>query len=122
MSETEFDKLIDSTLGEIRELLIVKGKEYRRNNDVFHNFKEGSKRTGLSPEKVLDGFLLKHEISIADMTDDLDKGILPTIDKINEKFLDNIVYLLLKKAMIVDRLKNSKPESKKQFVPEIRLL
>ena len=40
---------------------------------AFHNFDIGSQRSGLIREKVLDGFLLKHEISIADITNDLDR-------------------------------------------------
>ena len=100
-----FDKVITDTLVELDELLVVKGKEYRRNNNVYHNFDQGAKIKGITPEKVLDGFLLKHEVSIADMTDDLDKGILPTKEKVEEKFNDNIIYLLIKKAMILNRLK-----------------
>lgn len=100
-----FEKVINDTLLEVKELLIVKGKEYRRNDNVYHNFDQGAKIKGITPEKVLDGFLLKHEVSIADMTDDLDKGILPTKKKVEEKFNDNIIYLLIKKAMILNRLK-----------------
>tara|TARA_B110000977_G_C11048901_1_gene481605 strand:- start:1331 stop:1924 length:594 start_codon:yes stop_codon:yes gene_type:complete len=100
-----FEKVINDTLAEVKELLIVKGKEYRRNDNVYHNFDQGAKIKGITPEKVLDGFLLKHEVSIADMTDDLDKGILPTKEKVEEKFNDNIIYLLIKKAMILNRLK-----------------
>jgi hypothetical protein len=99
-----FDFIIEDTLKEISSLLIVKGKEYRRNNDPFHNFNEGSKSTGEIPEKVLKGFLLKHEISINDMVQDLEQGILPTKEKVNEKFNDNIIYLLIQKAMILHRL------------------
>jgi hypothetical protein len=99
-----FEQEIETTLNEIKELLIVKGKEYRRNNDPYHNFNVGSKITGLIPEKILDGFLLKHEISIRDMTNDLEKGILPTEKAVIEKFNDNIIYLLIKKAMILERL------------------
>jgi hypothetical protein len=99
-----FDYIIKETLNEISSLLIVKGKEYRRNNDPFHNFNEGSKITGETPEKVLKGFLLKHEISINDMVQDLDQGILPNKEKVNEKFNDNIIYLLIQKAMILHRL------------------
>lgn len=101
----DFDEVIQQTLDRCKELLIIKGKEYRRNNDPFHNFNEGSKISGLIPEKVLDGFLLKHEISINDMTNDIEKGILPIEDKVNEKFDDNIIYLLIKKAMILNRIK-----------------
>ena len=97
MTSERFDELVEETLSEIRDVLVVKGKEYRRNGNPFHNFEEGSKRTGLSREKVLDGMLLKHEISISDITNDLDQNILPKLSTINEKFGDNIIYLLLKK-------------------------
>jgi len=104
MSEEDFNFIVTDTLDKIKETLIVKGKEYRRNSNVFHNFEQGSNRSGLSREKVLDGFLLKHEISIADMTNDLDKGVFPKIETVNEKFGDNIIYLIIKKAMIIDRI------------------
>jgi predicted patatin/cPLA2 family phospholipase len=100
-----FEKVVTDTLSEVKELLVVKGKEYRRNDNVYHNFDQGAKIKGITPEKVLDGFLLKHEISIADMTNDLDKGVMPSKEKVEEKFNDNIIYLLIKKAMILNRLK-----------------
>lgn len=101
---SEFDSVVSKTLIDIRDLLITKGKEYRRNGNVYHNFEQGATMTGISREKVLDGFLLKHEISINDMTNDLENGILPTRDKVEEKFNDNLIYLLIKKAMILDRI------------------
>lgn len=112
MTEDRFDEVVDIFLNSVRETLIVKGKEYRRNGNVFHNFDEGSKRSGLIREKVLDGFLLKHEISIADITNDLEKGILPKISTIDEKFGDNVIYLIIKMASIIDKIENEdKPQS-----------
>jgi len=100
--EELFDSVVDQTLNSTRETLVVKGKEYRRDNNPFHNFDVGARKKNISREKVLDGFLLKHEISIEDLTNDLDKGILPTESAVNEKFGDAIVYLIIKKAMFID--------------------
>ena len=110
MTEERFEQIVDETLNQIREVLVVKSKEYKRNNNIFHNFEEGSKRSGLIREKVLDGFLLKHEISIADMTNDLEKGILPKIETVEEKFGDNLIYLILKKASIIDKIEQYEEE------------
>ena len=107
MTENRFEQIVDETLNQIKETLIVKGKEYRRSNNPFHNFEEGSKRTGLIREKVLDGMLLKHEISIADITNDLTEGKLPKIETIEEKFGDNLIYLILKKASIIDKIEKN---------------
>lgn len=106
MTEERFEEVIEETLASIKNTLIEKGREYRRNNDPFHNFNEGAKRSGLIREKVLDGMLLKHEISIADIVNDIVIGKLPSISTINEKFGDNLIYLLLKKASIIDRIEN----------------
>jgi hypothetical protein len=107
MTEERFDEVVDIFLNSIRETLLVKGKEYRRNNNPFHNFDIGAQRSGLIREKVLDGFLLKHEISIADITNDLAEGKLPTIKVLDEKFGDNIIYLILKMASIIDKIEEN---------------
>ena len=114
MTENRFEQIVDETLNQIKETLIVKGKEYRRNNNPFHNFDEGSKRSGLIREKVLDGMLLKHEISIADITNDLEKGILPKISTLDEKFGDNVIYLILKMASIIDKIEQHDEEKEHQ--------
>ena len=108
--ENDFDKVVEETLNNIREKLIIKGKEYRRFNNPFHNFEVGARKKNITREKALDGMLLKHEISIEDMTNDLDYGILPSESAVNEKFEDNLVYLILKKAMFLDRITKSKNE------------
>lgn len=106
MKEKRFDEVVDVFLNSIRETILIKGKEYRREQNPFHNFDIGSQRSGLIREKVLDGFLLKHEISIADITNDLEKGILPKISTLNEKFGDNVIYLILKMASIIDKIES----------------
>ena len=111
MTENRFEQIVDETLNQIQNVLIEKGKEYRRNSDPFHNFNEGWKRSGLIREKVLDGFLLKHEISIADITNDLEKGILPKISTLDEKFGDNVIYLILKMASMIDKIESNEEKN-----------
>lgn len=102
---TYFDAIVESTLQQIKDTLITKGKEYRRNEDVFHNFNEGAKRTGKTPEQVLQGFVLKHEISVNDMVQDIALGIMPTTEAVNEKMNDILVYNLVLKGMLLNRVK-----------------
>jgi len=105
MTEKKFDFVIDKTLEKIKDVLITKGKEYRRNNNPFHAFEEGSKVTGFIREDILWGFALKHYISIQDIKADLRwSKKLPTIEQVEEKYNDLLIYLLIEKASIIDRI------------------
>ena len=106
--EERFDTQVEATLQEIRDLLIVKGKEYRRNNDVYHNFNQGARITGETPEKVLHGFLLKHLVSMADIRNDISSGTEINPEKVKEKWTDALVYLVIEKCMILDRIESLK--------------
>lgn len=110
MTENRFEQIVDETLNQIKSTLIEKGREYRRNQNPFHNFDQGARITGLIREKVLDGMLLKHEVSIADITNDLIDGKLPKIETVEEKFGDNLIYLILKKASIIDKIEEYEEE------------
>lgn len=109
LKEQEFEKRVNDTLKKLKLLLITKGKEYRRENNPFHNFERGSLMTNETREKVLKGFMLKHIISVDDMVDDLAKKNLPQEAQVEEKFNDILVYYLIQKCMILDRLDNKKP-------------
>ena len=105
MTEKKFSWVVEQTLDNIKNVLIIKGKEYRRNNNPFHNFEEGSKITGQLREDVLWGFAMKHYISIQDIKTDLRaEGKLPSKAMIEEKYNDLIIYLMLEKASLMDRI------------------
>jgi hypothetical protein len=112
MTENRFEQIVDETLNQIRDTLLVKGVEYRRNQDPFHNFNQGSVRSQKHRLQVLDGFLLKHEVSISDICDDIIYyNKKPKIEIVNEKLGDNLIYLLIKKAMLIDIIENEKLEN-----------
>lgn len=104
MTKIFFNSVLLDTINSIQETLSIKADEYLRNDNPMHNFEQGAKITNQTREKVLFGFALKHHISINDMRDDLDKGELPTRDKVIEKFDDAINYLILEKASFLDRV------------------
>lgn len=105
MEVEHFDQVLEDRLKKIRMSLLIKGKEYRRNNDPLHNFNRGSKLSGQSREKVLWGFALKHHVSFLDMLDDMDAGKFPNVETVDEKIGDLINYLILCEASIKDKIK-----------------
>ena len=103
--EQQFENTIANTIHELQELLLIKGKEYRRNNNPYHNFEEGAVIEQKTREEILQGFLLKHLISVKDMRNDLKKGIFPTEEKVNEKYNDILIYFMIEKAMMIENCK-----------------
>ena len=86
------------TIERLKTLLLIKGKEYRRNNDPYHNFNEGAKLLSVRPMTVLNFFRLKHVISIADLQKDFEQGKEVSEAQINEKYDDILVYTLIELA------------------------
>ena len=86
------------TIVRLRTLLLIKGEEYRRNNDPYHNFNEGAKLMNVHPMTVLNFFRLKHVISIADLQKDFEDKKHVSAHQINEKYDDILVYTLIEVA------------------------
>ena len=86
------------TIVRLRTLLLIKGEEYRRNNDPYHNFNEGAKLMGVRPMTVLNFFRLKHIISIADLQKDFEDKKHVSAHQIDEKYDDVLVYTLIELA------------------------
>lgn len=107
MEVEHFDQILEDRIRKIRLSLLIKGKEYRRNNDPLHNFNRGAKLSGQSREKVLWGFALKHHVSFLDMLDDIDAGKFPKVETVDEKIGDLINYLILCEASIKDKIKEN---------------
>ena len=86
------------TIERLKTLLLIKGKEYRRNSDPYHNFNEGAKLMNVHPMAVLNFFRLKHVISIADLQKDFEDKKHVSVAQINEKYDDILVYTLIELA------------------------
>jgi hypothetical protein len=106
MNGKEFDIVVEERLKKTVATLLVKAKEYRRNDDAMHNFDKAAQLGNTTREKALWGFALKHYVSFMDILDDMDKGHLPTESHIDEKIGDLINYLILCEASIKDKIRS----------------
>ena len=100
MTEKEFDKLVQQRLDNIKKTLIIKGREYRRNNDPLHNFKQAGRVLNTTPSKALLGFFTKHLVSIMDLVEDNANEKLINHTQLEEKIGDAINYLILLEAQL----------------------
>ena len=108
MNNERFQKLMTDRFEKTLSVMGNKKAEYASDVDVLINFKKAGLKSNQSPEKALKGFLLKHETSLDDIIDKLDRGILPTKELIDEKLGDIFNYTLLLEGLIIERLENAK--------------
>lgn len=108
MKNEIFKPLVEARLEYIKNLLIIKGKEYSSETDKLHNFNEASRISGECREKALWGMAMKHLVSIQDIIFNMneDSKYIPTITLTEEKISDMIAYLILLEASIVDKRDN----------------
>lgn len=104
MTTKEFNVVLENTLEQIRQVMGSKSAEYARNDEKLWNFKRAAGVLGVSPEKALLGMLTKHTVSILDIIDDLDKDKLPSVELLCEKIGDELNYLILLKALVLERI------------------
>lgn len=104
------DTYIKDMLSNISEVLLVKSKEYVRNDDRMHNFNQAARKKDLTREQVLDGMRLKHEVSIDDIRRDISEGVLPSRELLDEKFTDIINYYILEYMSIRHRIDKQENE------------
>lgn len=111
MRVDDFFRLVDFRLAQCKETLGAKSLEYTRNDDKLHNFKRAGALDGTSPTMALWGMWKKHIVSIIDMVQDIENGVIPSPDMVEEKLGDNINYTLLFEAMLVELIVERNPGS-----------
>lgn len=104
MIQEKFDEIVARRCNLIKEVLTVKAKEYAQPGDRLHNFDVAARISGLSRERCLDGFMLKHFVSYKDILNDIDMGKLPTREYLDEKVGDIINYLILFEASVIEKI------------------
>lgn len=99
MKVEEFEALFDTMLQEERQILFTKGQDYSGREDCLGNFKRLALQLGMTPERVLWVYLVKHLDSILSYINGTYGGSEPIIGRI----YDARNYLALLAGLIVDK-------------------
>jgi hypothetical protein len=108
-----FEDCIENRIQRIREVLILKAKEYATEENRFHNFDVAARILNTTPEQALQGMMLKHIVSVFDLVQGVDtEGDMLTEALIYEKIGDTINYLILLEGLLLRRITNKQKEKK----------
>lgn len=99
MTHEKFEAVVEDQLEYVKNLLLVKGKEYSLEADRLIAFKRAASLQGENMKQALCGMLAKHIISIYDMCGS-DQTF--TLERWTEKITDTINYMLLLKAAVME--------------------
>lgn len=108
MNAQRFDQILQRRTELIHKILASKGKEYSSNSDRLHNFKVAAQMDtkNETPERALIGMLKKHLVSVFDIVDSIEAGIVPSQELCDEKFGDLTNYVILLEAIVTERRDN----------------
>ena len=104
MKTEAFHEIVEDRCTKIKLVLANKAKEYAKDGDRLHNFKKGAKYGNCTTTRALFGMMNKHLVSVVDIFDDIDSGVLPSDAMLEEKFGDLVNYLILGEACIKEQL------------------
>ena len=100
MDKERFDEIIQDQMELCWKTLCGKGLEYASGQDRLQAFKNAATIQGISPEAALAGMMAKHTVSIYDMC--LYPDAYP-MAKWDEKIVDHLNYLLILKAVLMEK-------------------
>lgn len=98
----KFNEIFDETMAKCSELLGIKANDYAEGDDRLHNFMIAGDLADCSPIKAVQGMMLKHVVSVNDYINRYEDGADISMEQWDEKILDNINYLILLRAAVID--------------------
>jgi len=108
MDNRRFNNIVKKQMVTCEETLTKKGKEYSMDEDRLGQFYKASLISGLTPMQCLSLMMVKHSTSIHDLIQRDSNNIQASIEVWEEKITDNINYLFLLKALMIESLEKKK--------------
>lgn len=98
MKASDFNEVVDHQIRTCEKILGVKASEYADDTDRLHNFKQAAHVQQTTPVRALSGMMSKHTVSVYDMMHEGEYSM----EQWSEKITDNINYLILLKALLIE--------------------
>lgn len=130
MKTERFENILSERLKKCIDTLSVKANEYAT-EDRLHNFKVAAELQNCTPITALAGMMAKHTVSVYDLAERQENGLVATKEMWDEKIGDHINYLLLLDALITEKFdeetegacENSKPSfERKPITPHLETI
>jgi hypothetical protein len=103
-SHAEYDKIVEETIEQIRELSALKGGEYAGDYDRLANFRRNADNCGVPMELIWRIYAGKHWDAITTYINDVvNHKDRPRLESLAGRANDLIVYLILFKCMLFER-------------------
>lgn len=103
-SHAQWDVLLARSIEQIQSLATVKGGEYAGDSDRLANFRRNGQALGLPMEVVWSIYYNKHHDAVMQYVKDLSSGTTrKRAEPLSGRVDDMIVYLLLLKAILIER-------------------
>ena len=114
----EYDRIVETTIAEIRKLGTLKGGEYAGDKDRLANFRRNGKQMDLPMETVWAIYYNKHHDSVMQYIQDLRNGKnRERLEGIEGRVDDMLTYLMLFKCMLRERSVNHQVASMTTVMP-----
>ena len=114
----EYDRIIETTIDEIRKLGTLKGGEYAGDVDRLANFRRNGKQLDLPMETIWAVYYNKHHDSVMQYIQDLKNGkTRERLEGIEGRVDDMLTYLMLFKCMLKERSVNHQVASMTTVMP-----
>ena len=128
MKFDRFNEVTKKRIDACLKTMTGKSEEYSTEQDKLHNFKVAAQLQNCTPITALAGMMAKHTVSVYDLVERQENGLVVTKEMWDEKIGDHINYLLLLDALISEKFdeetegacENSKPSfERKPITPHL---
>lgn len=102
MKSERFNEIIEQRIEVCKNVLCNKATEYAT-DDRLHNFKVAAELQNCTPITALAGMMSKHTVSVYDLIQWQEQGLVVPLEMWVEKIGDSINYLLLLTALIAEK-------------------